>query len=157
MIISFYQLETSQKCCFNSAVPEIEKQQQQQQQQLQQQYEQQQQQERQQRKQKTLEKYKNLESYEKGVPHPLEQVPKKTESFIPPSVTRTVLVTSKNITPSTKFLMDGKVASKRAEKKTRFQKKLDENTEKMNVINKTKIKIIKNKLLLNNLIICRKY
>ena len=50
---------------------------QQQQQQLQQQYEQQQQQERQQREQKTLEKYKNFESYEKGVPHPMEQVPKK--------------------------------------------------------------------------------
>ena len=67
-----------------------------------------------------MEKYKNIESYEKGVPHPLEQVPKKTESFIPPSVTITVLVTQKNITPSTKFLMDGKVASERAEKKDRF-------------------------------------
>ena len=47
---------------------------------------------------------------------------KKNESFIPPSVTRTVLVTPKNITPSTKFLMDGKVASKRAEKKLDFRK-----------------------------------
>ena len=52
----------------------------------------------------------------------MEQVPKKNESFIPPSVTRTVLVTPKNITPSTKFLMDGKVASKRAEKKLDFRK-----------------------------------
>ena len=49
-------------------------------------------------------------------------MPKKNESFIPPSVTRTVLVMPKNITPSTKFLMDGNVASKRAEKKLDFRK-----------------------------------
>ena len=148
------------------AVPEINKQQQQQQQplheqqqqqQLQQHYEQQQQQEQQQQhEQKELEG-KNPESYEKRVPHPLEQVPGKIESFIPPSVTKTVLAAPKNITPSAKSFMDAKVARKRAEKKARLQKQLDENTKKMNVIKNAKIKINKNKLLLNNLVICRKY
>ena len=53
--------------------------------------------------------------------------------------------------------MDAKVARKRAERKARLQKELDENTKKMNVIKNAKIKINKNKLLLNNLAICRKY
>ena len=55
------------------------------------------------------------------------------ESFIPPSLTRTVLAVPKNITLSAKSFMDAKVARKRAEKK-------DENTEKINVIKKTKLK-----------------
>ena len=36
--------------------------------------------------------------------------------------------------------MDAKVARKRAGKKARLQKQLDENTEKMNVIRKPKLK-----------------
>ena len=38
-----------------------------------------------------IRKGKNPESYEKTVPHMLEQVPEKIESFIPSSVTRKVL------------------------------------------------------------------
>ena len=95
-------------------VPEINKQQQEQllheQQQLQQQQEQQQQQ--QQHKKKKKEEGKNPESYEKRVPHPLQQVPEKIESFIPLSVTRTVLAAPKNITTSIKFFMDANVARK---------------------------------------------
>ena len=100
-------------------VPEINKQQQEQllheQQQLQQQQKQQQQQEQQQQQQHKhtkKEEDKNPESYEKRVPHPLEQVPEKIESFIPPSVTRTVLTAPKNITASIKSFMDAKVARK---------------------------------------------
>ena len=70
---------------------------------------------------KKIEKGKNPESYEKRVPHLLEQAPEKTESFIPPSVTRTVLAASKNITSSAKFFMDAKVGRKRAEKKLDFR------------------------------------
>ena len=61
---------------------------------------------------KKKEEGKNPESYEKRVPHPLEQVPEKIESFIPPSVTRTVLAAPKNITTSIKFFMDANVARK---------------------------------------------
>ena len=43
-------------------------------------------------------------------------MPEKIESFLPPSVTRTVLAPLKNITQSAKSLMDEKVARKRAEK-----------------------------------------
>ena len=89
---------------------------------------------------KKKEEGKNPESYEKRVPHPLEQVPEKIESFIPPSVTRTVLTAPKNITASIKSFMDAKVARKWAEKKARLQKQLDENTKKMNVVKKTKLK-----------------
>ena len=46
----------------------------------------------QQHEQKKLEECKNLESYEKRVPHPLEQAPEELESFIPPSVTRAVII-----------------------------------------------------------------
>ena len=63
-------------------------------------------------KKKKKEEGKNPESYEKRVPHPLEQVPEKIESFIPPSVTRTVLAAPKNITTSIKFFMDANVARK---------------------------------------------
>ena len=62
---------------------------------------------------KKKEEGKNPESYEKRVPHPLEQVPEKIESFIPPSVTRTVLAAPKSITPNAKYLIDAKVARKR--------------------------------------------
>ena len=65
---------------------------------------------------KKKEEGKNPESYEKRVPHPLEQVPEKIESFIPPSVTRAVIAATKTITPSAKYFMDAKVARKRAEK-----------------------------------------
>ena len=44
---------------------------------------------------KKFEKGKNPESYEKKDPHPLEQAPEKIESFIPPSLTRTVLAAPK--------------------------------------------------------------
>ena len=70
---------------------------------------------------KKIEKGKNPESYEKRVPHLLEQAPEKTESFIPPSVTRTVLAAPKNITSSAKSFMDAKVGRKRAEKKLDFR------------------------------------
>ena len=68
-----------------------------------------------------IKKGKNPESYEKRVPHPLEQAQEKIESFIPPSVTRTVLAVPKNIAPSVKSFMDAKVARKRAEKKLEFR------------------------------------
>ena len=70
---------------------------------------------------KKKEEGKNPESYEKRVPHPLEQVPEKIESFIPPSVTRTVLAAPKNITTSIKFFMDANVARKWAKKKLDFR------------------------------------
>ena len=79
---------------------------------------------------KKLEEAKNPENYEKRVRQTLEQVPEKIESFLPPSLTRAVLAAPKNITPSAKSFMDAKVARKRAEKKARLQKQLDENTEK---------------------------
>ena len=58
-------------------------------------------------------------------------MPEKIESFIPPSVTRTILAMPKNITPS---------AKEKSWKKTKLQKQLDENTEKINVIKKPKLK-----------------
>ena len=48
-------------------------------------------------------------------------MPEPIESFIPPSVTRTVLAVPKNVTPSAKSFMDSKVARKRAEKKLKFR------------------------------------
>ena len=71
--------------------------------------------------------------------HPLEQMPEKIESFIPPSVTRTVLAALKKITPSAKSFTDAKFARKKAEKKARLQKQLHENAEKMNVIKNPKL------------------
>ena len=68
-------------------------------------------------KKKLKQEGKNPESYEKGVRHPLEQEPDKIESFIPPSVTRTVLAALENITPSVKSFMDAKAVWKRAEKR----------------------------------------
>ena len=85
---------------------------------------------------KKLKERKNPESYKKRVPHPLEQAPEKIESFIPPSVTRTVLAAPKNITPSAKC----KSCKKKSWKKARLQKQLHENTEKVNVIKKLKLK-----------------
>ena len=70
---------------------------------------------------KKKEEGKNPESYEKRVPHPLEQVPEKIESFIPPSVTRRVLAAPKNITTSIKSFMDAKVAGKWTKKKLDFR------------------------------------
>ena len=88
---------------------------------------------------KKSEEGKNSESYEKGVSHPLEQMPEKIESFIPPSVTRTVLAALKKITPSAKSFTDAKFARKKAEKKARLQRQLHENAEKMNVIKNPKL------------------
>ena len=48
-------------------------------------------------------------------------MPEAIESFIPPSVTRTVLAVPKNVTPNAKSFMDSKVARKRAEKKLKFR------------------------------------
>ena len=47
---------------------------------------------------------------------------------------------AKIITPSAKSFMDAKVARERAKKKARLQKQLHENTEKMIVIKKPKLK-----------------
>ena len=88
---------------------------------------------------KKSEEGKNSESYEKRVSHPLEQMPEKIESFIPPSVTRTVLAALKKITPSAKSFTDAKFARKKAEKKARLQRQLHENAEKMNVIKNPKL------------------
>ena len=70
---------------------------------------------------KKKEEGKNPESYEKRVPHLLEQEPEKIKSLIPPSVTRTVFAAPKSITTSIKSFMDAKVARKWAEKKLDFR------------------------------------
>ena len=67
-------------------------------------------------------------------------MPEEIESFIPSNVARKVLAEPKNITPSAKSFTDAKIARKKAEKEARLQKQLDENTEKMNVIKKPKLK-----------------
>ena len=69
---------------------------------------------------KKLEEGKNPESYEKKVPHPLEKAPEKIESFIPPSLARTVLAALKNIIPSAKSFMVQKLQGKELKKKLDF-------------------------------------
>ena len=72
----------------------------------------------------TNKKYKNkkvkiLKAMKKKFPSRWNKPQKK--SFIPPSVTRTVLGALKNITPSAKFFTDVKCTRKRAELKLDFR------------------------------------
>ena len=111
-------------------IPEINITQQQQQQQLQQ---------NEQKKEEILETGKIPESYEKRVAHPFVQRPEKNNEMPPPpAVTTTAPSKPKSFMPTAKSVMDARVAKKEL-KKARLQKKLSENTEKMNVIKKQKL------------------
>ena len=108
-------------------------------QQQEQQQQQQQQQQNEQQKEEILEAGKRCESYEKRVAHPFEQIPEKNNEMPPPpAVTTTAPSKTKSFMPTAKSVMDARVAKKEL-KKARLQKKLSENTEKMNVIKKQKL------------------
>ena len=80
-----------------------------------------------------------------GNTYPFEQKSEKnneaTTSLPPSAVVTTTAYSSciKPFAPKSKSVMDERFAKKRAEKKARLQKKLSENTEKMNVIKKQKL------------------
>ena len=109
-----------------------------------------QQQQNEQRKEEILEVGKRPESYEKRFAHPFfwEQKPEKINEVVtpllppPPPPATPPIAPSKSLTPAApiaKSLMYGRFAKRRAEKNARFQKQLNENTEKMNLIKKQKL------------------
>ena len=93
---------------------------------------------------------KGLKVVNKIVAHPFDQKPEKNNEVgtpLPPpppsAVSATPLIApSKSFTaaaPAAKSVMDARVARRRAEKKTRLQKQLSKNTEKLNVTKKQKL------------------